>query len=42
MNHTEAEARLAVTGAELLGGGRCAGELVVPAGEVAVVREEEV
>ncbi|MGR6318165.1 beta-galactosidase [Micromonospora soli] len=40
INHTDAAARLAVTGAELLGGGRCDGELVVPAGEVAVVREE--
>jgi len=40
INHGDAEARLAVTGTELLSGGRCAGELVVPAGEVAVVREE--
>ncbi|MFD2768189.1 beta-galactosidase [Micromonospora eburnea] len=40
INHGDAEARLAVTGTELLNGGGCAGELVVPAGEVAVVREE--
>ncbi|MFE9691080.1 beta-galactosidase [Micromonospora sp. NPDC005806] len=40
INHTDADARLAVTGAELLGGGWSDGELVVPAGEVAVVREE--
>ncbi|MFU8849738.1 beta-galactosidase [Micromonospora sp. SL1-18] len=40
INHTDAEARVAVTGTELLGGGRCVSELVVPAGEVAVVREE--
>ncbi|MDZ5447352.1 beta-galactosidase [Micromonospora sp. 4G57] len=39
INHTDADARLAVTGAELLGGGRCDGELVVSAGDVAVVRE---
>ncbi|MEU3456696.1 beta-galactosidase [Micromonospora sp. NPDC006766] len=39
INHTDVEARLAVTGTELLDGGRCDGELVVPAGEVAVVRE---
>ncbi|RQW85390.1 beta-galactosidase [Micromonospora globispora] len=39
INHTDTDARLAVTGVELLGGGRCDGELVVPAGEVAVVRE---
>jgi beta-galactosidase len=40
INHTDAEARLAATGTELLGGARCDGELVVPAGEVAVLREE--
>ncbi|BCL17522.1 beta-galactosidase [Micromonospora sagamiensis] len=40
VNHTDLEARLPVTGTELLGGTRCAGELVVPAGEVAVVRED--
>ncbi|MFB9237660.1 beta-galactosidase [Plantactinospora siamensis] len=40
INHTDRDARLPVRGTELLGGGRCDGELVVPAGEVAVVREE--
>ncbi|MEH0935858.1 beta-galactosidase [Micromonospora psammae] len=40
LNHTDAEVRLDVTGVELLGGAHCAGDLVVPAGEVAVVREE--
>jgi beta-galactosidase len=40
INHTDAEARLAATGTELLGGARCDGELVVPAGEVAVLREQ--
>ncbi|MFI7431480.1 beta-galactosidase [Micromonospora sp. NPDC049836] len=39
INHTDDAARLPVTGAELLAGGWCDGELVVPAGEVAVVRE---
>ncbi|MEU4714847.1 beta-galactosidase [Micromonospora purpureochromogenes] len=39
INHTDAEVRLEVTGTELLGGARCTGELRVPAGEVAVVRE---
>ncbi|MEU5790728.1 beta-galactosidase [Micromonospora purpureochromogenes] len=39
VNHTDAEVRLDVTGTELLGGARCTGELRVPAGEVAVVRE---
>ncbi|MGN9895024.1 beta-galactosidase [Micromonospora sp. L31] len=39
INHTDAEVRLEVTGTELLGGARCAGELRVPAGEVTVVRE---
>ncbi|MBQ0895084.1 beta-galactosidase [Micromonospora sp. U56] len=39
INHTDAEVRLDVTGTELLGGARCTGELRVPAGEVAVVRE---
>ncbi|MGC5022621.1 beta-galactosidase [Micromonospora sp. DT47] len=40
VNHTDTEVRLDVTGTELLDGARCAGDLVVPAGEVAVVREE--
>ncbi|MBM0236726.1 beta-galactosidase [Micromonospora sp. ATA32] len=40
INHTDADARLAVTGTELLGGARCDGELVVSAGEVAVLREQ--
>ncbi|MGN6331656.1 MAG: beta-galactosidase [Motilibacteraceae bacterium] len=40
INHTEADARVAVTGTDLLTGRTCAGELVVPAGDVAVVREE--
>ncbi|MGK5675599.1 beta-galactosidase [Micromonospora sp. URMC 106] len=39
VNHTDADARLDVTGVELLTGRPCAGDLVVPAGEVAVVRE---
>ncbi|WP_346535640.1 beta-galactosidase [Micromonospora sp. DPT] len=39
VNHTDAEVRLDATGTELLGGARCTGELRVPAGEVAVVRE---
>ncbi|MFI7209799.1 beta-galactosidase [Micromonospora maritima] len=42
VNHTDDAARLPVTGVELLTGERCDGELVVPAGEVAVVREVEV
>ncbi|MBQ1016548.1 beta-galactosidase [Micromonospora sp. D93] len=40
INHTEAEVRLPAAGVELLTGARCAGELTVPAGEVAVVRED--
>ncbi|MFG3679962.1 beta-galactosidase [Micromonospora chalcea] len=40
INHSTEPARLPVTGVELLGGDRCDGELEVPAGEVAVVREE--
>ncbi|WP_435055617.1 beta-galactosidase [Micromonospora aurantiaca (nom. illeg.)] len=40
VNHRTEPARLAVSGVELLGGARCDGELEVPAGEVAVVREE--
>ncbi|MGW5015253.1 Beta-galactosidase C-terminal domain [Micromonospora chalcea] len=40
INHTTEPVRLPVTGVELLGGARCDGELEVPAGEVAVVREE--
>ncbi|MFG1936279.1 beta-galactosidase [Micromonospora tulbaghiae] len=40
VNHTTEPARLAVSGVELLGGVRCDGTLEVPAGEVAVVREE--
>ncbi|MEV4655870.1 beta-galactosidase [Micromonospora sp. NPDC049301] len=39
INHTGSEVRLAVTGTELLTGTECAGELTVPAGEVAVIRE---
>ncbi|WP_422741112.1 beta-galactosidase [Micromonospora sp. WMMD754] len=42
VNHTDGSARLPATGVELLSGERCDGELVVPAGEVAVVREVEV
>jgi beta-galactosidase len=40
VNHTDVEARIPVSGTELLGGIRCADELVVAAGEVAVVRED--
>ncbi|MEV1331634.1 beta-galactosidase [Micromonospora costi] len=40
INHTDGPARLAASGVELLTGERCDGELVVPAGEVAVVRED--
>ncbi|PWR05847.1 beta-galactosidase [Micromonospora acroterricola] len=40
INHTDTEVRLAVAGTELLTGARCAGELTVPAGDVAVVRED--
>ncbi|MDG4802034.1 beta-galactosidase [Micromonospora sp. WMMD980] len=40
VNHTGEPARLPVTGVELLTGARCDGELTVPPGEVAVVREE--
>ncbi|MET8250937.1 beta-galactosidase [Micromonospora sp. NPDC005197] len=40
INHTETEVRVAARGTELLTGTRCAGELTVPAGEVAVVRED--
>ncbi|MGX1617645.1 beta-galactosidase [Micromonospora chalcea] len=40
INHSTEPVRLPVTGVELLGGARCDGELEVPAGEVAVVREE--
>ncbi|MGW2622180.1 beta-galactosidase [Micromonospora taraxaci] len=40
LNHTDAEVRLPATGVELLTGTPCAGELTVPAGEVAVVRED--
>ncbi|MGC4857267.1 beta-galactosidase [Micromonospora sp. DT4] len=40
INHTEAEVRVAVRGTELLTGTRCTGELTVPAGEVAVIRED--
>ncbi|MFI7073026.1 beta-galactosidase [Micromonospora sediminicola] len=42
VNHTDGSARLPATGLELLSDERCDGELVVPAGEVAVVREVEV
>ncbi|MCF0091732.1 beta-galactosidase [Micromonospora sp. MH99] len=40
INHTDTEVRVAASGTELLTGTRCAGELTVPAGEVAVVRED--
>ncbi|TDC36726.1 beta-galactosidase [Micromonospora sp. KC213] len=40
INHTDAEARLEVTGTDLITGTSCRGELLLPAGEVAVVREE--
>ena len=40
INHTDAEVRLQVRGTELLTGAHCAGELTLPAGEVAVVRED--
>ncbi|WP_406107947.1 beta-galactosidase [Micromonospora globbae] len=40
INHTIGPARVPVTGVELLTGDRCDGEVVVPAGEVAVVRED--
>ncbi|MER7893440.1 beta-galactosidase [Micromonospora sp. NPDC094482] len=40
INHTGDEVRLPAAGTELLTGARCDGELVVPAGEVAVVHED--
>ncbi|PWU46493.1 beta-galactosidase [Micromonospora globispora] len=40
INHTDTDARLAVSGVDLLGDTRCDGELLVPADAVAVVREE--
>ncbi|MGC5662222.1 beta-galactosidase [Micromonospora sp. WMMD723] len=40
VNHTDAEATLDVTGTDLLTGQPCGGTLRVPAGEVAVVRDE--
>jgi beta-galactosidase len=40
INHTDTEVRLPAHGVELLTGGHCAGELSLPAGEVAVVRED--
>ncbi|MEU4675670.1 beta-galactosidase [Micromonospora sp. NPDC023737] len=40
VNHTEDAARIAAAGVDLLTGERCDGELLVPAGEVAVVRED--
>ncbi|RAO56081.1 Beta-galactosidase [Micromonospora noduli] len=40
INHTDTEVRLPAHGVELLTGGQCAGELALPAGEVAVVRED--
>ncbi|WFF03703.1 beta-galactosidase [Micromonospora sp. WMMD964] len=40
LNHTDTEVRLPASGVELFTGARCAGELTVPAGEVAVVRED--
>ncbi|MGC4807463.1 beta-galactosidase [Micromonospora sp. DT233] len=39
INHTDRPARLAVTGTDLLTGADCAGDLLVKAGEVAVIRE---
>ncbi|WP_432905128.1 beta-galactosidase [Micromonospora matsumotoense] len=41
VNHTDAEATLDATGTDLLTGQPCGGTLRVPAGEVAVVREEQ-
>ncbi|MET8527922.1 beta-galactosidase [Micromonospora sp. NPDC005172] len=40
INHTDTEVRVAVRGTELLTGTQSTGELTVPAGEVAVVRED--
>ncbi|KOX10395.1 beta-galactosidase [Micromonospora sp. NRRL B-16802] len=40
INHTDNEVRVPVSGTELLTGALCAGELTVPAGEVAVIRED--
>ncbi|WP_435206491.1 beta-galactosidase [Micromonospora sp. bgisy143] len=40
INHTDTEVRVTASGTELLTGTRCTGELTVPAGEVAVVRED--
>ncbi|MGK5739226.1 beta-galactosidase [Micromonospora sp. URMC 103] len=40
INHTGDPARLSVSGVDLLTGARCDGELTVPAGEVAVIRED--
>jgi beta-galactosidase len=40
INHTDADATLDVTGTDLLTGVRCAGSLLVPSGQTAVVREE--
>ncbi|MET7880514.1 beta-galactosidase [Micromonospora profundi] len=40
INHTDTEVRVPVSGTELLTGAVCAGELTVPAGEVAVIRED--
>ncbi|MBM7493350.1 beta-galactosidase [Micromonospora luteifusca] len=40
INHTDTEVRLPARGVELLTGGHCTGELALPAGEVAVVRED--
>ncbi|MFI7660457.1 beta-galactosidase [Micromonospora parva] len=40
INHTDTEVRLPARGVELLSGAQCAGELTVPAGEVAVIRED--
>ncbi|WBB70155.1 beta-galactosidase [Micromonospora sp. WMMD812] len=40
LNHTDDEVRLPAAGVELLTGSRCDDELVVAAGEVAVVRED--
>jgi len=40
LNHTAEEVEVAATGTDLVSGGVCAGDVRVPAGSVAVVREE--
>ena len=40
INHTDHEAQVAVTGTDLVSGAACTGSVTVPAGGVAVVREE--